>query len=426
MLVAGNVIRCRLKSISNPKHPLMGMYSKHMTLTLLFDLDDTLIDTNLDAFVPAYFQALSQHLSGYVAPEIMFPALINGLALMNESEDPTRTLEEIFNSKFYESLGVPKQEIAAAIDEFYEEVFPTLAGHTKKREEAAALIEWALSCRFIIAIATDPFFPRKATYQRLRWAGLDPDQLELISTFEHFHFSKSHPAYYAEVLGRLGWPEGPVLMVGNDVTRDLEPAHRLGLATYLIDGNSAPNPGFEAGRGKLATLRPWLESVNWSILEPSFKSKDANLAILASTPAVLQSLSASLTEDQWRHEPTRDDWAMNEIVCHLRDTDREIHQLQLNLLLEREGAFIPRPENGVWANEREYLNVNGHLALSEFASARIEMLKILKDQPEVMWSRKARHAIFGPTNFQEVVGFITDHDRLHIQQAWRTLNSIKN
>ena len=115
---------------------------------------------------------------------------------------------------------------------------------------------------------------------------------------------------------------------------------------------------------------------------------------------------------------------MNEIVCHLRDTDLEIHQLQLQLLLEREGAFIPRPETGIWANEREYLNVNGHMALSEFASARVKMLKILKEQPDEIWSRKARHAIFGPTNFLEVVSFVADHDRLHIQQAWKTLRSI--
>ncbi len=61
---------------------------------------------------------------------------------------------------------------------------------------------------------------------------------------------------------------------------------------------------------------------------------------------------------------------MNEIVCHLRDTEREIHQLQLNLLLERAGAFIPRPENAVWANEREYLNVQGTAALAEFTAAQ--------------------------------------------------------
>ena len=117
---------------------------------------------------------------------------------------------------------------------------------------------------------------------------------------------------------------------------------------------------------------------------------------------------------------------MNEIICHLRDTDLEIHRLQLNLLLERESAFIPRPETAIWANERQYLHVNGHTALAEFASARGEMLKILKEQPETMWSRKARHAIFGPTDFQEVVGFIADHDRLHIQQAWKTVKSVQN
>jgi hypothetical protein len=281
-----------------------------------------------------------------------------------------------------------------------------------------------LSCGYRIAIATDPLFPRKATYHRLRWAGFEPERFDLVSTFEHFHFTKTHPAYYAEVLGRLGWPEGPVLMVGNDIERDLKPAHRLGLKTFFVDGESVANPGFEAGRGKLAGLRPWLESVDLSILEPSFKSREAILAIMASTPAVLKSLSSSLTEQGWKHEPTRDDWAMNEIICHLRDTEREIHQLQLNLMLQKEGAFLPRPDSTVWANEREYLNVDGKAALAEFAFVRTVNIKTLKGLDDTIWARNARHAIFGPTNFLEVVSFIADHDRLHVQQAWKTLKSV--
>jgi hypothetical protein len=258
----------------------------------------------------------------------------------------------------------------------------------------------------------------------LRWAGFDPERFELVSSYEHFHFTKTHPAYYAEVLGRLGWPEGPVLMVGNDIERDLVPAHRLGLKTYFVDWQSSPAPDFVAGHGQLRDLRPWLESIDLATLEPSFKSPDAVLAIMGSTPAVLRSLSASLTEEQWRHEPTRDDWAMNEIVCHLRDTEREIHHMQLNLLTEKEGAFIPRPDSGVWASEREYLNIDGKSALTEFAQARIENIKTLKQLDEQVWSRNARHAIFGPTNFLEVVSFMADHDRLHIQQAWKTLRSV--
>ncbi|MBN2115239.1 MAG: HAD hydrolase-like protein [Anaerolineales bacterium] len=395
-----------------------------MSLTLLLDLDDTLLDTNLEAFMPAYFQALSQHLANRAAPEVMLRALLSGVNLMNESEDPTRTLEEIFDADFYAKLGVSKAELIHIIEEFYDNIFPRLAQHTHQRPEAVPFVEWAFACGYRIAIATDPLFPRKATYHRLRWAGFEPERFDLVSTFEHFHFTKTHPAYYAEVLGRLGWPEGPVLMVGNDIARDLVPAQRLGLKTFFVDGESASSPGYEAGRGKLADLRPWLESTNLSTLEPSFKSREAVLAIMVSTPAVLRSLSSALTEQGWKHEPTRNDWAMNEIICHLRDMEREIHQLQLNLMMQREGAFLPRPDSAVWANEREYLNVDGKSALMEFASARIETLGILKGLEENIWTRSVRHAIFGPTNFLEAVSFMADHDRLHVQQAWKTLKSV--
>ena len=101
-----------------------------------------------------------------------------------------------------------------------------------------------------------------------------------------------------------------------------------------------------------------------------------------------------------------------------------LEQVQLDLMIAREAAFLPRPDSGVWANERQYLNVDGRSALGEFASARIETLKALKELDESIWSRSARHAIFGPTNFLEVTGFMADHDRLHVQQAWKTLKSL--
>ncbi|MFT3895758.1 MAG: HAD hydrolase-like protein [Anaerolineales bacterium] len=395
-----------------------------MSLTLLFDLDDTLLDTNINEFVSVYFKALAKHLFGRVSPDAMVKALMHGTELMYVSENPSRTLQDIFEEHFYPALGIPKQELTDAIEDFYDNVFPTFGTMTRVRPDAAPLIDWALAQGFRVAIATDPLFPQKATWHRIRWAGIEPEKLELISTFEHFHFTKTHPAYYAEVLGRLGWPDGPVLMVGNDIDRDLLPAHKLGLKTYFVGGESAFAPGYEAGSGSLADLRRWLESVNLSTLEPSFKSREATLAIMASTPAVLHSLTSSLSESQWHHEPARDAWAMNEIVCHLRDTEREIHQIQLKLMIEKEDAFIPRPDTSVWANERDYLKDSGLTALADFTSARIESLQLLKSLVPEIWSRRARHAIFGPTNFLEVTGFLTDHDRMHIQQAWNTLNKL--
>ena len=68
----------------------------------------------------------------------------------------------------------------------------------------------------------------------------------------------------------------------------------------------------------------------------------------------------------------------------------------------------------------------GRLPCLNLLATRLEILRPLKEQNEKIWSRKARHAIFGPTSFLEVAGFIADHDRLHIQQAWKTLQSLLN
>lgn len=393
-----------------------------MTLTLLLDLDDTLLNTNLPAFVPAYFQAFSKELAPRVPPERMLRALIAGTQRMNESEDFSRTLRQVFESVFYPMIGVPRRELEPAIENFYDNVFPTLRELTSPVPEAKPFVDWAFSQGYRLAITTDPLLPRKATHQRLRWAGFDPAQFEVISSYEHFHFSKTHPAYYAEMLGRMGWHDGPVLMVGNDLERDILPARRLGLATYLVETESASSPGPEAeAGGKLADLRPWLESTDPASLTPSFQSVESVLAIMSAIPAALNGLSCGLNGEEWSRKPSHDDWSLTELVCHLRDAEREIHHAQIRLFEEQDAPFIPRPDTGVWASQRDYFHEDGARALREFNEARRETLEMLKPVGAEGWERKARHAIFGPTNFFEVVSFIASHDRLHIQQAWSIL-----
>jgi FMN phosphatase YigB (HAD superfamily) len=396
-----------------------------MTLTLLLDLDDTLLNTNIDSFIPAYFQALAKELAPHIVPELMLRALMTGTKRMMESEDFSQTLEQVFNAEFYPQIHSPHEIILEALEEFYDHVFPTLGGVTSPKPEAKPFIDWAFSQGFRIAIATDPLFPRKATYHRLVWAGFEPERFEIVSSFERFHFTKTHPAYYAEVLGHMGWSDGPVLMVGNDMDRDIRPAQMLGLATYHVDDDAAAPSGSEAGqRGKLADLRPWLESTDLTSLNPSFKSVDSLLGILSATPAVLKSFSYGLDSSAWSQEPALNDWSFSELVCHLRDTEREIHQMQIALFKEQNEPFIPRPDTSIWASQRDYLHENGAWALQEFNDARRKTLMMLKNITAEEWDRKARHAIFGPTNFLEVISFIADHDRMHIQQAWSTLKKL--
>src|SRR5512143_2303014 len=334
-----------------------------MPFTLLLDLDDTLLDTNVGEFVPAYFQALAKHLSRWVKPVAMLPALMSGTQSMLANQDPSFTLQAVFDRDFYTRLGVAKAELHGAIEDFYDHALHLLSAVTKQRTGARELIDWAQAQGYRVVVATDPLFPRKAVYERIRWAGLDPERFELISSYESFHFTKSHPEYYAEVLGQLGWPDGPVLMVGNDEERDLRRAQELGLVTYRVGSpqdavaaGMAPAVGIstEVGSGALNELRPWLEAMEGSKLEPALKSRRAIVAILTSTPAVLGTLVGGLSEDAWRHEPSPDDWAMIELISHLRDTEREVHHAQIRVLQQEAQPFVPRPDAAVWAKQRRY------------------------------------------------------------------------
>ncbi len=396
-----------------------------MKLTLLFDLDGTLLDSNMDNLIPAYFQKLAVHLAPYVQPDTLLKYLMTGTHQMMASEDPSHTLREVFNENFYPFLGVENEAVQPVIDQFYDEVFPTLSGLTQPIPGVVELVEWAFAAGHRVAVSTNPLFPLKAIHHRLRWAGLPPEKypFDLVSSYETFHFTKPQPAYYAEVLARLGWPDGPIVMVGNDVEADLKPAAALGLATYHALDTSAVDDFHSTGRGLLADLRVWLEQTDLAALQPAYASPESLLAILRSTPAALAGLLEPLASSAWSARPAADEWSAAEILCHLRDVEREVDQPRIGLILKETDPFIPAQTPDMWAQERGYTSQDGPSALSAFTQARLGTLKTLGSLEPAQWSRKARHAIFGPTNLQELVSFNTQHDRLHIQQVWKNLHT---
>jgi FMN phosphatase YigB (HAD superfamily) len=412
-----------------------------MNLTLLLDLDNTLLDTNMDAFIPAYFQALSDFLKDWVEPELMLSALMSGTSKMMASEDPARTLQQIFDVEFFPKISLSREELQPRIDLFYREVFPTLSYLTSPWPEAVACVEWALAQGASLAVATNPLFPLSAIHHRMRWAGLPPEEYSfaVISAYETFHFAKPNPAYFAEVLGRMGWPDGPVLMVGDHVERDLPGSNALGLATYWINGTDAAVPeGIKlAGRGSIGDLRPWLEQTDLSTLEPDVSTPGALIALLLSTPAAISGLLPCLSEagsketgdrkqaegPELKRRPVPNEWCLTEVLCHLRDTEVEINLPRLHMMLELEEPFIPARNTDKWAVERDYKNQDAVSAFNDFVSARkrtVSLLKSLTDE----WKHKARHAIFGPTNLLELVKFMAEHDRLHIRQIYSTIEQL--
>ena len=412
-----------------------------MNMTLLLDLDDTLLDSSMDTFLPAYFQALSGFLADQVAPDLMVSALITGTRKMMANDDPSRTLQQVFDAEFFPLLGVECEDFQPRFDQFYEEVFPTLGYLTSPRPEAVDLVEWALTHGVRLAVATNPLFPLTAIHERMRWAGLPPEDFPfvVVSAYEEFHFSKPNPAYFAEILGRMGWPDGPVVMVGDDPERDLTGSHVLGLPAYWINtSEDAPPDGIDlAGRGSIGDLRPWLESIDLSTLEPAFSSPEALIALMLSTPAAISGLLPSPVKPRPKEarkreqaegpdltrRPASNEWSLTEIICHLRDTEAEVNLARLHMLLELDEPFIPARVTDAWAEERNYNSQDIVQALQDFTSMRVQIVELLRGLTDE-WQRKARHAIFGPTDLQELVKFMVEHDRLHIRQIWSTLEQV--
>lgn len=396
-----------------------------MTLTLLIDLDDTLLSNDIYTFLPAYLKALGKHLIKYVSPDQMVPQLLAATQVMIDNNSPALTLEHAFDQAFYPAIGHSKDELRESLTTFYETIFPNLSSLTASRPAAIRLVKQAAQQGHTLVVATNPIFPRKAILHRLDWAGLDSDTnpFTMITDYTNFHYAKPNPAFFAEILAQIGWPNQPAVVIGNDLKDDLNPAARLGLPVFWL---SEPNailpdglPPYSAC-GTLDEVPGWIETVNAANLRQTFLARDAMLAILKSTPAALDTMSWTLSEQQWRERPAPGEWSLTEMFCHLRDVDREVNLPRIEKLLGEDNPFLPGINTDSWAEERDYLHQDGRAALRDFINSRISLIERLEALSETEWRLPARHAIFGPTVLKELVSFITTHDRSHIQQATET------
>jgi FMN phosphatase YigB (HAD superfamily) len=412
ILVAVNAILC-----------LMFLLECHqVTLTLLIDLDDTLLDNSMDTFIPAYLGALGRQLAPYTDPSKLSPVMMAATENMFRNNHPDRSLKEVFDPDFYPALGIREDQVRVSLDFFYTNIFPTLSTFTQKRPEAVRLMETATQRGWQVAIATNPLFPLAAILHRLNWAGIPAGKYPyaIIPSYETFHFAKPNPAYFAELLGRFGWPRGPILMVGNDPEHDIYGAQLMGIPTFWIS-NGQPFPDDYAhpnGTGTLNDVIPWLDAAFDEDLLPDYASPSAIMGTMRGIPSALLALVDNLPEKTWKHRFEAGAWSLTEVFCHLRDVEYEINLPRLQKIITEDTPFIPGVDSDVWAIERDYQSQNGLEALQDFVAVRIETLDILDSISTEDWGLPVQHAIFGPTSLLEIAGFIAGHDRLHIRQSY--------
>jgi len=397
-----------------------------MTLTLLIDLDDTLLDNDFDRFLPAYLKELGRHLSQYIQPERMIPELLSATKAMVNNQSVDLTLEEAFDRVFYPAVGQTKRELHPVLDEFYEKIFPQLQSLTSPRPDAIQMVKSALADGHRIVIATNPLFPRSAILHRIKWAGLASFEanFDLITTYVRFHFAKPNPTYLAEILAQMGWPRQPAVMIGNSLSDDILPAIELGLPCFLVTKTPGEAPidlPDNVTVGTLSEVIGWTKSIEMPLDSQQTVSPPALLALIKSTPAALDTICRQLTPEQWHQRKSPDQWNLIEILCHMRDVDLEINLPRFKRIIAEDNPFVPGTNPDTWVEERNYQDQNGPDALHNFIQTRGQMISMLTSLIPEDWHRPARHAIFGPTNLAELVSFVTTHDCSHIQDIKSTM-----
>ena len=201
--------------------------------TILFDLDGTLLPMDNDVFTKGYFRLLAAKLAprGY-EPKQLVDAIWAGTAAMVKN-DGTQSNEEAFWKIF---TGIHGEKVLAdkpLFDQFYAADFHVARGCCGFNPNAVMAVHTVKEMGLRVVLATNPIFPAVATESRIRWAGLEPKDFELYTTYENIGFCKPNPDYYREIAKRLGVQPEECLMVGNDVAEDMV-AKEIGMQVFLL------------------------------------------------------------------------------------------------------------------------------------------------------------------------------------------------
>lgn len=223
-----------------------------MLKAILFDLDGTLLPLDTDRFVHEYTKSLAAHVGHLIPPRLFVEQLLAASRRMIEDTDPSRTNAQVFADHFYTAVGIPEPDLLPVFERYYEQVFPSLSAvGTGLPGPARVIVQAAIDQGYEIVLASNPVFPRVAALERMRWAAIDDLPWRLVTTYEEMHAAKPQPAYYHEIVERLGHRPEECLMVGNDLDEDGVAAkvgmHIFIVTDHLINRQSRPLPVERSG-----------------------------------------------------------------------------------------------------------------------------------------------------------------------------------
>ncbi len=230
---------------------------------VFFDLDGTLLPMDQDIYLKAYIGGLCKVLAprGY-EPKAVAAALWKSTDAMVVN-DGTKTNEEVFWEHFCAILGKEIRNEEPLLEHFYRTDFQKVKDVCGYSPMSKKIVDGLRAKGIRVVLATNPVFPAVATESRMRWAGLEPSDFEIYTTYENSRHCKPNLDYYRDLLNQTGLLGEECLMVGNDVGDDMV-AKELNMKVFLLTDNLINKSGEDISRypnGSFEELINYLDEV---------------------------------------------------------------------------------------------------------------------------------------------------------------------
>lgn len=201
--------------------------------TFIFDLDGTLLPMNQELFLQSYFKALGKKMVplGYEEDKLIGAVWTGTKAMI--MNDGANTNDKRFWDTFVGTLGEEARDLEAIFEGFYQNEFNEVKATTTNQPLASECIKLLKEKGYQVALATNPLFPKVAVHQRMKWAGLNPDDFIWITSYENSSYCKPNVEYYKFILKMIEKQPEECIMIGNDVEEDMC-VDQLGMDTYLL------------------------------------------------------------------------------------------------------------------------------------------------------------------------------------------------
>ena len=199
---------------------------------LLLDLDGTLLHFDLDRFVSRYLELVEVYFRDHYNSKMIPNWILEGTEKMLHNQGEV-TNREIFLNYFSKRTGLSEEDIWQRFMNFYENDFNQLEKIIVQNPEARKFLESAKKAGFALTIATQPVFPEIAIRQRLRWAGLDHIEFDLVTDINFMKSCKPYPSYFKQILRILNVDSTDCLMIGDDPVNDMA-SSEVGIDNYYL------------------------------------------------------------------------------------------------------------------------------------------------------------------------------------------------